>query len=94
MTGASVKIVAPRVGGVVLDDGNKLIADFQLAGGPSVLFDTVAVVASEAGITALLGETAAVAWVQMAFSHLKVIGSTAEAQFTSCFLVRALDQPL
>jgi len=78
--GASPKIIAPRVGGVTLDDGTKLAADFQLAGGPSVLFDTVAVVASEAGTTALLGEAAAVAWVHNAFAHLKVIAHSAEAQ--------------
>lgn len=78
--GASIKIVAPRLGGVTLDDGSKLAADFQLAGGPSVLFDTVAVVASEAGVTALLGEAAAVAWVHDAFAHLKVIAHSAEAQ--------------
>ena len=78
--GASIKIVAPRIGGVTLDDGNTLAADFQLAGGPSVLFDTVAVVASADGTAALLGEAAAVAWVHDAFAHLKVIGFTAEAQ--------------
>ena len=78
--GASIKIVAPKLGGVTLDDGTKLVADLQLAGGPSVLFDTVAVVASEAGTTALLGDMAGVAWVQMAFTHLKVIGYTAAAQ--------------
>ena len=78
--GASIKIVCPRVGGVTLDDGTTLAADFQLAGAPSVLFDTVALVASADGTTALLGESAAVAWVHDAFAHLKVIGATAQAQ--------------
>ena len=78
--GASIKFVCPRVGGVTLDEGSKLVADFQLAGGPSVLFDTVAVVASDAGVTPLLGEAAAVAWVHDAFAHLKVIAHTAAAQ--------------
>ncbi len=77
--GAMVKVVCPRVGGVTLDDGSKLTGDFQLAGGPSVLFDTVAVVTSEAGTTALLGEAAAVAWLHDAFAHLKVIAVTREA---------------
>ena len=80
VAGASVKIICPRLGGVVLDDGSALAADFQLAGGPSVLFDTVAVVASADGTTALLGEAAAVSWVHMAFSHLKVIAHTTDAQ--------------
>lgn len=78
--GASVKIVAPRLGGVKLDDGSALIGDFQLAGGPSVLFDTVAIVASDEGCAALLGEAAAVAWVHDAYQHLKVIGHSGEAQ--------------
>ena len=78
--GASIKFVCPRVGGVTLDDGSKLEADFQLAGGPSVLFDTVAVVASADGVTALLGEAAAIGWVHDAFAHLKVIAHTAAAK--------------
>jgi catalase len=77
---AVVKIVAPKLGGVTLDDGTKLVADHQLAGGPSVLFDTVVVAASDAGIASLLGEAAAVAWVHDAFAHLKVIGHTAASQ--------------
>ncbi len=74
--GAKLKIVCPTIGGVTLDDGSKLKADHQLAGGPSVLFDAVAIVASEDGTAALLGESAAVAWVHDAFAHLKVIGAT------------------
>ncbi len=75
---ASVKIVAPKLGGVTLDDGSKLKGDFQLAGGPSVLFDAVAIVASEEGVDTLLGEAAAVAWVHDAFAHLKVIAHSIE----------------
>ncbi len=75
---ASVKIVAPKLGGVTLDDGARLKADFQLAGGPSVLFDAVAIVASEDGVEALIAESAAVAWIHDAFAHLKVIGHSAE----------------
>ncbi len=78
--GASPKIICPRVGGVTLDDGTLLKGDFQLAGGPSVFFDAVAVVASAYGTIALLGEAAAVAWVHDAFAHLKVIAATADAK--------------
>ena len=77
---AKVKIVAPKLGGVTLGDGSKLAADHQLAGGPSVLFDTVALAVSAAGVDALLGEAAAVAWVHDAFAHLKVIGHSADAE--------------
>ena len=73
-------IVAPKVGGVTLADGAKLKADGQLAGMPSVLFDAVALVLSEAGCAELLGESAAMDFVANAFVHLKAIGFTAEAQ--------------
>lgn len=63
--GASVKIVAPRVGGVKLADGTLLAADGQLAGTPSVLFDAIAVILS--------GEGAAIDFVRDAFGHLKAI---------------------
>ena len=47
--GATVKIVAPKVGGATLADGTLLAADGQLAGTPSVFFDAVAVVLSARG---------------------------------------------
>jgi len=77
---AVIKIVAPKLGGVTLSDGSKIAADHQLAGGPSVLFDTVVLALSEGGTTALLGEAAAITWVHDAFAHLKVIGHTKAAQ--------------
>ena len=77
---AVVKFVAPKIGGVTLSDGSKVAADHQLAGGPSVLFDTVAIVASDAGIGDLVKEAAAVAWAHDALAHHKVIGHTAAAQ--------------
>ncbi len=78
--GAMVKIVAPKVGGAKLADGNIMEADFQLAGGPSVLFDAVYVAISDAGASLLATQPAAVSWVTDAFSHLKVIGATAGAK--------------
>ncbi len=71
--GASVKIIAPRIGGVRLSDGTHLDVDGQLAGTPSVLFDAVAVVLSEAGARLLSSEAAAVDFVRDAFGHLKAI---------------------
>ena len=78
--GATVKIVAPKVGGVTLEGGKHLKADGQLAGTPSVLFDAVALVVSEPGCRDLLGESAAVDFVMNAFGHLKAIGFTPHAQ--------------
>lgn len=71
--GATVKIVAPRVGGTKLDDGSMLAAEGQLAGTPSVLFDAVAVVLSAKGARALSKENAAIDFVRDAFGHLKAI---------------------
>ena len=78
--GAKVKIVAPKIGGAITAEGKVLEADFQLAGGPSVIFDAVYVAISEKGAKLLSTESAAVNWVHDAFSHLKVIGASASAQ--------------
>ncbi len=78
--GATVKIVAPRVGGAKLSDGRKQPADGQLAGTPSVVFDAVALVLSEEGGKALAKEAAAVDFVRDAFGHLKAIAADAGAQ--------------
>ena len=75
-----MKIVAPKVGGVKLDDGTKLPAHLQLAGEPSILFDCVAIIASEAGVKDLLGEATATGWVHDVFTHLKVIAATSDVQ--------------
>ena len=71
--GATVKIVAPKVGGIKLANGSKLAADGQLAGTPSVLFDAVAVILSDEGANALSKEGAAIDFVRDAFGHLKAI---------------------
>jgi catalase len=72
-SGATVKVVAPKVGGAKLADGSMLAADGQLAGTPSVLFDAVAVILSDEGAKALSMESAAIDFVRDAFSHLKAI---------------------
>jgi catalase len=71
--GASVKIIAPKVGGAKLEDGSMLAADGQLAGTPSVLFDAVAVILSASGVKDLSKEGAAIDFVRDAFAHLKAI---------------------
>ena len=78
--GATVKIVAPKVGGVILKDGSKLKVDGQLAGTPSVLFDAVALVVSEEGCSELLNDGAAIDYAKNAFGHLKAIGFSVDAQ--------------
>jgi catalase len=78
--GATVKIVAPKVGGAKLADGSMLVADGQLAGTPSVVFDAVAVILSDEGAKALMMEGAAIEFVRDAFGHLKAIAADDGAQ--------------
>ena len=78
--GGMAKVVAPKVGGAKGSDGKQMEADFQLAGGPSVLFDAVVIAVSAQGAKELLSEAAAVAFVHDAFQHVKVIGHTRDAQ--------------
>ncbi|MEJ7670491.1 MAG: catalase [Casimicrobiaceae bacterium] len=78
--GATVKIVAPKVGGARLADGSMLAVDGQLAGTPSVMFDAVAVILSDEGAKALMMEGAAIDFVRDAFGHLKAIGADNGAQ--------------
>ena len=78
--GASLKLIAPTIGGTKSADGAVHDADFQLAGGPSVLFDAVALVLSAPGAASLAEQAAAVGFVTDAFAHLKVIGHTPGAE--------------
>jgi catalase len=78
--GATVKIVSPKVGGATLSDRKKVPADGQLAGTPSMVFDAVALVLSEAAGKRLAGEAAAVDFVRDAFGHLKAIAADSGAQ--------------
>ncbi len=78
--GATVKIVAPKIGGVTLHDGSTLLADGQLAGTPSVLFDAVAVMLSARGAKSLMGEAAAIDFARDAYAHLKAIAIDAGGQ--------------
>ena len=77
--GATVKIIAPKVGGIKTNGGNVLAADEMIGGAPSVLFDAVALVMSKAGADALAGDKAALDFVSDAFAHCKAIGHTSEA---------------
>jgi catalase len=74
--GAKLKIIAPQVGGAKTADGRLLEADRQLAGVPSIFFDAVAVIVSEARARELVREAAAIDFLSDAFNHLKVIGNS------------------
>ena len=74
--GAVVKLVAPMVGGVEASDGSWIAADEKIDGGPSVVFDAVAVLLSDAGAQLLAEEATARDFVADAFAHCKFIGHT------------------
>ena len=76
--GATLFIVAPKAH-VKLSDGETIIADGQLSGTPSALFDAVAVLLAEKGAKMLVRDGAAVKWVMDAFGHLKAIGASSGA---------------
>jgi catalase len=72
--GAQLEVVAPRVGGVKASDGTWIEASEQVGGGPSVLYDAVALLPSESGVKTLAKHPAARDFVADAFAHLKFIG--------------------
>ena len=72
--GGVVEVVALAVGGATLSDGSVLEAKQAVAGGPSVLYDAVAIVTGPDGGTALADEPAARDFLTDAFTHFKVIG--------------------
>ncbi len=54
-------------------DGTLIEAQQKIGGGPSVLYDAVAVIPSEKGVSSLLKNAAARDFVSDAFAHLKFI---------------------
>jgi catalase len=72
--GATVEVIAPVVGGVRASDGSLIEAQQKIGGGPSVLYDAVAVIPSEEGCQSLLKNAAARDFVSDAFTHLKFVG--------------------
>jgi len=78
--GAVYEVVAPKIGGVTLSDGTKVAAKQKIDGGPSVLFDAVAVVVSADGAALLAGDAVTQDFVRDAFGHCKFIGLTKEAE--------------
>ncbi len=76
---ADYEVVAPKIGGITLSDGTKIAAQQKIDGGPSVLYDAVAILASKEGTKVLAGNPAAKDFLSDAFTHNKFIGYSAEA---------------
>ncbi|HET8617388.1 MAG TPA: catalase [Acidimicrobiales bacterium] len=72
--GALLELVAPTVGGIAGHDGDRIPADQSVAGGPSVLYDAVALLPSREGAAQLAADPAARDFVTDAVAHQKYIG--------------------
>jgi len=78
--GMTMEVIAPKVVGARLDDGSMLPAQQRVGGGPSVLYDVVAIVASADGATLLATLPAAKDFVTDAHAHAKFIGHVAAVE--------------
>ncbi|MBF4996224.1 catalase [Nocardia sp. BSTN01] len=70
---AILEVVAPKVGGVTTGDGGRIEADQKIDGGPSVLYDAVVILATEAGAAELATVPPARDFVSDAYAHGKFI---------------------
>jgi len=76
---AIFEIITPTVGGAEASDGSFVEGHQMIDGGPSVLYDAVAILPSESGMVDLLKESTARDFVADAFAHCKYIGYSAAA---------------
>ncbi|MGQ0527222.1 MAG: catalase [Alphaproteobacteria bacterium] len=76
--GAAVEIIAPHIGGVEMSDGIWVDAHHKIDGGPSVLFDAIAMLFSKKGADLLTKEPTARDFAADAFAHMKFIGYSEE----------------
>lgn len=92
--GAVYEVVAPKIGGVTLADGTTVAAKHKIDGGPSVLFDAVAVLVSAEGAALLSRDAPAKDFVSDAFAHCKFIGISAQAEpiFVAAGIAGDLDE--
>ncbi len=71
---AAFELIAPKVGGVKASDGSWIEVHHMIDGGPSVLFDAVALLTSAEAMDDLVKEATARDFVADAFQHCKFIG--------------------
>ena len=74
-----LKIVTPKIGGITDSAGTHWPADEKVDGGPSVLFDAIAVVPGEESAQDLVGNPTAHDFLKDAFIHAKFIALAPEA---------------
>jgi catalase len=91
---AIFEIITPTVGGAQASDGSFIEGHQMIDGGPSVLYDAVAVLPSDSGMIDLLKESTVRDFVADAFAHCKYIGYTAAALplFEKAGISKGLDE--
>jgi catalase len=77
--GGVSEVVTPEIGGINLSDGTAIAGDQMLKGGPSVLYDAVALLFGEESGEVLMEKPEARDFVADAFAHCKFIGFGPEA---------------
>ena len=78
--GAVVELIAPKIGGIVASDKVLYPAQQKIDGGPSVVYDAVAIIPSAKGVALLASHGPAKDFVTDAHAHCKFIGYSAAAQ--------------
>ncbi|HEX3090012.1 MAG TPA: catalase [Ilumatobacteraceae bacterium] len=91
--GAVVELIAPKIGGIVATDKVQYPAHQKIDGGPSVLYDAVAIIPSARGAALLASNAAAKDFVNDAHNHCKFVGysPSAVALFDAAGLTDLID---
>ena len=74
------EVIAPKIAGVTLSSGDLVPAKQKIDGGPSVLYDAVALLISADGAAMLAKDKPSKDFVNDAFAHCKFIAYSEDAQ--------------
>jgi catalase len=74
--GATMELIAPTIGGITTSDGKLHPAKQKIDGGPSVLYDAIAVIPSADGAAWLAAHSPALDFVRDAHAHCKFVAYT------------------
>lgn len=78
--GAVIELIGPHIGDVQSSSRETVRPHHAIAGAPSVLFDTVVLALTGAGVESLKQHAAALNFVRDAYAHLKIIGFAKDAR--------------
>jgi len=78
---STIEIIAPTVAGIRLDSGDELQAQQCIEGGPSVLYDAIAIITPKASVSEIANKLATRDFIVDAYAHNKFIGYISDALF-------------